>query len=105
MSVVPGFNNPAIDDLIQSSLESEHKLEWIPYEKISDIKYIHPTQIDNVYYAGQRIMLLCLGNNEEERTPTLVSEFARIYSLPIHKYKNDVSHFRRYSKWLECRNQ
>ena len=43
--------NPAIDNLVQSSLESKNedlRLEWIPYEEIIDIK---PTQIDNVYYA------------------------------------------------------
>jgi len=107
MSLVPGVNNPAIDNLVQSSLESEDKylrLEWIPCSEFINIK---PTQIDNVYYAGRdgvKIMLLCLGNSEE-CTPTLVSEFARIYSLPTHKYNNDVSHFRRYSTWLTYRNE
>ena len=48
-------------------------------------------------------MLLLLGS-DETCTPTLVSEFARIYSLPTHKYKNDVSQYRRYSKWLKSRN-
>ena len=42
-------DNPAIDSLIQSSLESKNKylrleLEWIPCSQITDIK---PTQIDN----------------------------------------------------------
>ena len=72
-------NNPAIDDLVQSSLESEDKclrLEWILYEEITDIE---PTQIDNVYWASHylQITLIFLGNSEE-CTPTLVSEFARI---------------------------
>src|SRR6185369_11806246 len=48
-------------------------------------------------------MLLLLGSSEE-CTPTLVSEFARVYSLPTHKYKNNVSQFRRYNKWLKKRN-
>ena len=52
MSLVPGtVNNPEIDNLVQSSLESENKylrLEWIPYEEITNIK---PTHIDNVHYA------------------------------------------------------
>src|SRR6185369_8825889 len=51
-------------------------------------------------------MLSLLGSrNSKECTSTLVSEFARIYSLPTHKYKSVDSHFRRYSKWLECRNK
>src|SRR6185312_460699 len=41
----------------------------------------------------------------EECTPTFVSEFARLYSLPTHKYNNDVNQFRRYSTWLNCRNK
>ena len=104
-----------IDSLIQSSLENEHnnKLEWVSKEDITDIK---PSQIDNIYYAIRKqtrndgeveettIMLLSLGNNEI-CTPTLVSEFARIYSLPTHKYNNDVSQFRRYKKWLKERNK
>src|SRR6185295_9537389 len=40
----------------------------------------------------------------EECTPIFVSEFARIYSLPTHEYNSDVTHFRRYKKWLEKRN-
>ena len=95
-------NNPAIDKFIQSSLESEDKslrLEWISCSEFTDIE---PTQIDNVYYAIRKqtrndgeveettIMLLSLGNNEI-CTPTLVSEFARIYSLPTHRYRNDVN--------------
>ena len=89
-------NNSAIDNLIQSSLESENedlRLKWIPYEGITNVK---PTQINNVYcaiYDYKKIMLLSLGSSEE-CTPTLVSEFARIYSLPTHKYNNDdVSQF------------
>jgi len=49
------------------------------------------------------IMLLFLGNSEE-CTQTLVSEFARIYSLPTHKYNNVDNSFRRYSTWLYYRN-
>src|SRR5581483_3528346 len=112
MSLVPGVNNPAIDNLVQSSLESEDKqlrLEWIP---CSEFINIEPTQIDNICYATRKgdgevidsmIMLLCLGN-DEICSPTLVSEFARTYSLPTHKYNNDVSRFRRYSTWLNQRN-
>jgi len=110
MSLVPGINNPAIDNLVQSSLESIYNiLEWIPYEEFTNIE---PTQIDNVYYAIRKltyddvkIMLLSLGNIEE-CTTTLVSGFARIYSLPTHKYNNnDISRFRRYKKWLKERNK
>src|SRR5690348_3795436 len=91
-------SNPAINDLIQSSWD---KLGWISYYQINDIK---PTEIDNVYHTSRHgEMLLCLGNNEE-CTPTLVSEFARIYSLPTHEYDNDNNQFRRYYTWLNSRN-
>src|SRR6185312_406959 len=40
-----------------------------------------------------------------ECTPTFVSEFARIYSLPTHKSNNHSDNFRRYSKWLKKRNE
>jgi len=109
MSLASGtVNNPAIDNLIQSSLESEKellRLEWFSYKGFTNIK---PTQIDNVYRAshnGYAMITLLLLGSDETCTPTLVSEFARIYSLPTHKYKNDVSQYRRYSKWLERRNE
>jgi len=110
MSLVPGIkdmHNPAIDNLVQASL----RLEWISHEEITDIK---PTQVDNVYNATRKytlddgevkemITLLCLGNSGE-CTQILVSEFARIYSLPTHTYNNGDSHFRRYKGWLDSRN-
>ena len=98
MSLVPGVKyNSAIDDLVQASLKNaSYKLAWIPYEKITDIK---SSPMDKVYYAickrndnDDDVMMLCLGINET-CTPTLVSEFARIYSLPTHK-DNDVNQFR-----------
>src|SRR6185312_165055 len=102
--VVKDIHNPAIENLIQSSLESR-SVVWIPCSEITDIK---PTPIDAIHYAIRKktleIMLLCLGN-DEICTPTLVSEFARIYSLPTHKYNNDVRHFRRYAKLLRERNK
>ena len=111
MSLALGtVNNSAIDDLVQSSLESKDedlRLEWIPCSEFTDKE---PTQIDNVYYASRKqtlcngemttMLLICLGNSGE-CTQTLVSEFARIYSLPTHKYKNDVNQFRRHSVWLK----
>ena len=100
MSLTSGVdNNPAIDGLVQASLESDNKnLKWIPCSQITDIE---PTQINNGIYCTtynddgdyyyydyygchNEIILLLLGNNEE-CTPTLVSEFARIY-FPTHKY-------------------
>src|SRR6185312_2067717 len=54
---------------------------------------------------GETMIMLSLLGNDEICTPTLVSEFARIYSLPTHKYNNDVSQFRRYKKWLKERNK
>ena len=114
MSLVPGVNNPAIDNLVQSSLESDiryFRLEWIPCSEITDIT---SSPMDNVYYAILKrtrsdgrvdetmIMLLLL----EECIPAVVSEFARIYSLPTHKYRNDIRYrrYRRYSYWLSRRN-
>ena len=108
MSLASEVNNPAIANLVKSS-ESEKKylrLEWISYEEITNIK---PTPTDAIYYASRKqpdgevkeTMLLLLGSSEE-CTPTLVSEFARIYSLPTHKHINDIK-FRRYTTWLECR--
>src|SRR5436189_3097555 len=110
MSLASEVNNPAIDSLVESSLEREDndlRLKWIPYEEITDIK---PTPTDAIYYASCKLydrvketMLLLLGSSEE-CTPALVSEFARIYSLPTHKYNNVDNNFIRYSKWLEWRN-
>src|SRR6185312_6420197 len=113
MSSVLGAH-ATIDNPIQSSLENEHnnKLEWVSNSDITDIK---PSQIDNIYYAIRKqtrndggmeetmIMLLSLGNNEI-CTPTIIREFARIYSLPTHKY-NKSDNFRRYSVWLNHRNK
>src|SRR6185312_5307712 len=102
-SLTPGIvNNPAIDSLIQSSLESENedlRLRWIV---CSDIMDVTSSEVDAVYHAileSMQIILILLGSNET-CTTTFVSEFASIYSLPTHKYHNSVdSQFRRYSKW------
>jgi len=49
MLLTPGVvNNPAIENLIQSSLESKHKLEWIPCSLITDIT---SSSMDNIYHA------------------------------------------------------
>src|SRR4051794_7073394 len=113
MSLASEVNNLAIDSLVQSSLESENedlRLKWIPYEGITNVK---PTQIDNVYCASRKrpdgkvkeTMLLLLGSSKE-CTSTLVSEFARKYSLPTHEdIKDDVNQFRRYTTWLYRRNE
>src|SRR6185369_14892400 len=96
MSLASDVNNPAIDNLVESSLESKKeylRLKWISCSDITDIK---PTPTNAIYYASrkrkpysgvQETMLLLLGSSEE-CTPALVSEFARIYSLPTHKYNN-----------------
>jgi len=114
MSLFPGdvkdIHNLTIDDLIQLSYVNQYnKLEWIPYSQITDIR---SSQIDYAIYKrtlydgsiyGLRIMLLLLGSSEA-CTPTFVSAFARIYSLPTHKYTNNGDNFRRYSTWLKERN-
>ena len=107
MSLASEVNNPAIDNLIKSSLESKNenlRLKWIPCSDITDIE---PTPTNAIYYASRKhteTMLLLLGSSEQ-CTPALVSEFARIYSLPTHKYNNVDNNFKRYSVWLEERNK
>jgi len=109
MSLASEVNNPAIDNLVESSLESKNedlRLKWIPCSDITDIE---PTPTNAIYYASRKhelkgTMHLLLGSSEE-CTPALVSEFARIYSLPTHKYDNVDNNFRKYSKWLEKRNE
>src|SRR6185312_17513727 len=88
------------------------RLRWIPWSEITDIT---SSSMDNVYYAILKrtqsdgrvdetmIMMLLLGSSKE-CTPTVVSEFARIYSLSTHKYNNNVNQFRRYKEWLYHRN-
>ena len=88
--VVNDTHNPAIDSLVQSN---KYNLKWVFCSEITDIT---SSQVDNIYYAirkqtrsdgrvyEDKIMMLLLGNNET-CTPTLVSEFARIYSLPTQK--------------------
>ena len=108
MSLASEVNNPAIDNLVESSLESKNedlRLKWIPCSDITDIE---PTPTNAIYYASRKhelkgTMHLLLGSSEE-CTPALVSEFARIYSLPTHKYNNVDNDFRRYSVWLDKRN-
>src|SRR5947209_4831284 len=101
------MHNPAIDKLVQSSSGSENEsytLRWIPCSQITDVE---SSQVCAVYYASRyhynKIILVFLGNSEE-CTPILVSEFARIYSLPTHERNSDVK-FRRYKRCLEYRNK
>src|SRR5437763_5904457 len=111
MSLASKVNYPAIDNLVESSLESENKYLRLELISCSDITDIEPTPTDAIYYAIRKddddeevdevpITLVFLGSNET-CMPTLVSEFARIYSLPTHKYTSVDSCFRRYSEWLE----
>jgi len=47
---------PAIDNLVESSLESESedlRLKWIPYKEITNIKL---TTTDAIYYATHKHM-------------------------------------------------
>ena len=76
MSSTSGFaNNPVIEDLIQSKA-----LQWIPCLEITGIR---SSQVDAVYFAISKQahheeLMVHLGSSEE-CTPTLVSEFVRIY--------------------------
>src|SRR6185312_17165648 len=106
MSFIEDIQHPVIDNLIAAS---DKKLEWIPSSQIINIE---SSQIDIIYYASKQVdfgrpgavMLLLLGSTEE-CTSTLMSEFARIYSIPTHAYNNVVSQYRRHSKWLDRRNE
>src|SRR6266516_2035480 len=109
MSLASEVNNPAIDNLVESSLESKEELLRLKWISCSDITDIEPTPTNAIYYASRKhelkgTMHLLLGSSEE-CTPALVSEFARIYSLPTHKYNAVDNNFRRYSEWLEWRNK
>src|SRR6185436_4297826 len=111
MSLIKDIQHPVIDNLIATS---KKPLKWIPYWQIINIE---SSQIDNVYYAIRKLsydsrvndlnlkITLQLVGSSEECTPALVSEFARIYSLPTHKYGNNVNQFRRYHTWLNRRNR
>src|SRR5207253_11153700 len=107
-SLVEEIHSPAIDNLIAAS---NYELNWVPQ---SEITYMKSSPMNAIHYAVRkhyryvrfykpRIILLFLGSCKE-CTPTLVSKFARIYSLPTHKYNNDDNNFRRYKRWLEYRN-
>jgi uncharacterized protein involved in tolerance to divalent cations len=109
MSLASEVNNPAIDNLVESSLESKKELLRLKWISCSDITDIEPTPTNAIYYASRKhelkgTMHLLLGSSEE-CTPALVSEFARIYSLPTHKYNNVDNNFKRYSEWLSHRNK
>src|SRR6185312_12017311 len=106
---VKDIQNPTIRNLIRSCI----KEKWIPISEITDIK---PSQIGNIHYAVRKrmsddgtireeIIILILVGSNETCTTTLVSEFARIYSLPMFKYNVYGSQFRRYNIWLFMRNR
>src|SRR6185369_7720015 len=108
MSLASEVNNQAIDNLVESSLESKNELLRLKWISCSDITDIELTPTNAIYYASRKhelkgTMHLLLGSSEE-CTPALVSEFARIYSLPTHTYNNVDNNFKRYSVWLENRN-
>src|SRR6185369_260634 len=101
MSLESEVNNPAIDNLVESSLESKNELLRLKWISCSDITDIEPTPTcASRKHELKGTMYLLLGS-----TPALVSEFARIYSLPTHKYNNVDNNFRRYFEWLENRNK
>src|SRR5205823_9860459 len=105
MSLASEVNNLAIDNLVESSLESKNedlRLKWI---SCSDITNMEPTPTNaSRKHELKGTMHLLLGSSEE-CTPAFVSEFARIHSLPTHKYNNVDNNFKRYSEWLSRRNE
>jgi len=106
------FSCPAIDQLIESSQildngEAYSHFRWISSWEFTDMDLIEASTDRTVYYAkldGMTMMLLLLGNLDK-CTPEFVRELARTYSLPTHVYGNSSSNFRRYFKWLKCRNE
>src|SRR6185312_4066480 len=97
----------AIDGLIQPSILS---FQWIDCSVFRDIELSEAAAGKIIYCIGRwhhKMILLLLGN-DETCTPEFISEFARKYSLPPHRYRDDVSldnnQFRRYTEWLRQRS-
>src|SRR5438128_11203620 len=107
---------PAIDQLIQSSTtlgdgELVGHLKWIPYSEFTDIKSIEhstsnqPTHYGRLISSYKLVEMLLLGT-VDKCSQEFIHEFAKIHSLPTHKYDNpsNIVQFRRYSTWLGRRN-
>jgi hypothetical protein len=101
----------AIDALIQDSIHSKYdSLKWIPNSEFIGIESIQNFIGQNFSYAihekWSEIILILLGN-DDKCTLAFINEFARMYSLPTHKYKNPTNRmeFRRYAIWLQRRNR
>ena len=118
-----------ITELIESSktfdngesVKKDYHLRWISYSELTDIKSIeHSTGNQPTYYATYEqakkrnyhdtryklVEMLLLGTRDG-CTYEFITEFARIHSLPTHKYNKppNINQFRRYSKWLKRRNK
>jgi hypothetical protein len=99
----------AIDALIQSSLCS-NVLEWVSNLELSNIEPVENFTDQKFFYATHEVwnkLILILLGHKDECTPVFVNEFARIHSIPTHKYKNlpNNMEFRRYVTWLKRRNE
>src|SRR5207244_3761555 len=114
---------PAIDQLVElsktlgngeSALEAYH-LQWIPYSEFTDIEPTeHSTGNQPNYYAkyeqaktDDKLVEMSLLGNRDECKQEFIHEFARIHSLPTHKYDNppNMNQFRRYPIWVASRNK
>src|SRR6185369_18095795 len=98
---------PAIDQLIESSKTLDngepaweyYHLVWMPYSEFKDIELVGNFYNQTIYYAKRKrtwdnisnnevmVMLLLLGTNSE-CTQEAIHNFARVHSLPTHKYRN-----------------
>src|SRR5438128_8641979 len=92
---------PAIDQFIESSskiLDNGRKvyhLKWIPFSEFTDVDSIeHSANNQHTHYAtyeraksSKYIEMLPLGTRDK-CTQEFITEFARIHSLPTHKYDN-----------------
>src|SRR5690242_7712371 len=91
-----------IDRLIESSkiddegniIPERKRLKWISYLELADVEPIQASAGLTIYYAAHYqssgkavgVMLLSLGTINT-CTREFMHQFAKIYSLPIHKYK------------------
>jgi hypothetical protein len=106
----------AIGDLINDSFhEGVYTLTWIPSSELGEIviaqiltdqMFYHAVRKGNDITRKDEILLLLLLGNSNKCTLEFINQFARIYSLPTHKYNDppNLKKFRRYTTWLKNRN-
>jgi hypothetical protein len=92
-----------IETFIHQIQEGIKRFSNLAFKNITDQK---PSYRHAKYKIGRDKMILLLLGNNDKCTLAFVNEFARIYSLTTHKYKNlpNDTEFKRYSALLRNRN-